>query len=384
MSGRTCPKCNAIISRLVAVCPHCGEKFSTGSGTAIGLGIGLLVLAGVVGLVVLASGGLHLHKTEPPVQTVTVKQPPKPEPAPAPPPKPTPPEPEPTPPQPEPAPKPKPELAKGMTMDQVREALGKPDRASGAFGAGMRWDWWTYNSGEKLRFVNSVLDGWSKVTPTPAPSAPTIVGAASGASEPASGEARRKQIYGALKGALKSAQVIASGPTVSADQRSVLEQAFTAQVRSRYGIRGADATAILAEGDSKKWPAPSLLLKTEAKGTPPAVGKAYTLGSMVQLLQSDGPPTDNPPKGVYDASAGLLVRVMQVVPARNDTWYEVGATDPSGRIIVSGWASGLKVIDTADARPVGAATPGGRPAASGGSAAGTGPGASGHAAGPSG
>ncbi len=73
MSGRTCPKCNAIISRLVAVCPHCGEKFDTGSGTAIGLGIGLVVLAGVVFLVIQATGGIHLHKPQPPAQEVAVR-----------------------------------------------------------------------------------------------------------------------------------------------------------------------------------------------------------------------------------------------------------------------------------------------------------------------
>ena len=79
MAEKKCPKCDAAISRLMRVCPHCGARVATGPGTEIGLVLGLLVLAGAAVVVVKAS----THASKPaapalapaPVQTVAVQTP---------------------------------------------------------------------------------------------------------------------------------------------------------------------------------------------------------------------------------------------------------------------------------------------------------------------
>ncbi len=153
-------------------------------------------------------------------------------------------------------------------MDQAREALGEPDKVSGASGAGMRWDWWTYNSGWKLRFTNAQLESWTQSEPTEPGGPPAGLASAAGTPASAGAASNRKLIYSDLKSALKRAEIMAKDVKSNTDQRPILEQALTEQVRTKYGITAAEGKAILAEGDSRKWPTVGLLFQFRQRRHP--------------------------------------------------------------------------------------------------------------------
>jgi hypothetical protein len=342
MPEKRCPKCNGLMSRLVHVCPHCGEKLSTGTGTWIGVVIGLLVLAGVVVLVVRPSigapGTIGLPKT------VTVGAPPAP-PKPTPPPAaPQAPVATPAPPAPAPAPAPAPQLAKGMTMDQVRQALGEPARTRSATAPDTRFDWWEYDSGKSLRFVNSVLEGWSENAPAASPGAPAA---------PEAGAAQPEHIYAALKAALQRAEADAGRRGGRPGQAGMLRDAYLAQVRNIYGITLEQQQSILAEGDAKGWGGLSLL-QTGGGGKPPTVGKTYIGGMGVRLLQESEPGTA--PLGTVGLEPGSLVRVVQAVARGTRLWYYLEVLRPDGAVVGSGWAENLMVVEPL-APPASAAPP---------------------------
>jgi len=343
MSQKTCPKCNGVMSRLVNVCPHCGEKFHTGTGTGIGVGIGVVVLAGVLFLVVQASGGFHLKKPPAPAKEVTVSQP-APPPAPKPPaPEPAPAPPEPASPPPEPAPAPKPELAKGMTMDQVRALLGKPDTARSASAPNVSWDWWSYGSGWKLRFVNSKLESWREVEPSTGSSESEALGGVA----PATGAPRNRQIYAALKTAMKRSELDArrggAAPGGGPD--------YTTLVRTQYRITASEQQSILAEGDKEGWPLPPVLFQSGGKGTPPAVGKTYTVGGTLQVLVTPEPPPKAIPTDMVDVAAGSLVRVSKAEAVNSAVWCEIQVLGPNGKVVGSGWANGLTLVELSAPTP---------------------------------
>jgi len=352
-----CPKCNGVISSSLRRCPHCGARIRHGSGAAVGLALGLLVLGGAVTLVVTMSGR---PKQAAPPQMVSippgvappVAEEPAPEPAPA--------APQEEPPPPEPVAEPQPQLVKGMTMQEVRQMLGEPTRESSAEAVGTRFDWWHYPSGEKLRFINSVLDSWTVGEPSQSAGVLAALGAAppGGASAGASTEAR-KRIYAELKIAEKRAEVENSISGSRVSQKEMLEQIYAKLVCRKYGISEGQGLAILSEGDRERWPLPPVVFGPPLKGGPVAVGSVYTTGMVLELLLA--PDTGGPLQNVEDSVTlpfGSRVHVLRTEVSHYTTWYYVEVLTPSGGVAGRGWLYGLVTLQVgAPAEPAAPSQP---------------------------
>jgi hypothetical protein len=341
MAVKKCPKCDGVVSRLVRVCPHCGAKIASGTGTEIGLVLGLLVLAAAVVLVIKGAGSIAPKQPTPTTRTV----PPVEKPTPPPPAPPTPPAPAPVVETPPPAPQPveKPALTRGMTMAAVRQLWGAPEKTSSAQSATTRSDWWTYDDGQKLHFVDSVLESWAQSEPpatvtTPEPTSPS--GEAAGAAAPAS---REEQIYGELRVALKRAEVEDRASGVANSRRAKLEQSYTSDVRSRYGITEARQETILAQGEAKHWRVPPAVFFPQQGGAPLTIGATYVTGMPIEVTLGDRPP------GEGIVSVGMLapgcpLRVQRSVEMGGAIWYYVEVLNETGVVMRAGWTRGLTVM----------------------------------------
>ena len=342
MADRRCPKCNGMVSRLVRLCPHCGAKIATGTGTEIGLVLGLVVLAGVVVLVV--KGAANAPKPTGSTHTVPIeKSAPPPPPPPPPPPAPV----VEAPPPPPPAPVEKPPLAKGMPMDVVRQSWGVPMKESFAQAPNMRSDWWTYPDGTKLHFIDSVLDSWEKSPPPAAPGLPVVappVGAGSPAAiagTPGAGEASPRaaasdqEIFSDLKIALKRAEIEDSATGISSGRKQEREEAYTGDLRARYGITAEKQQAILTEGADKHWPLPAAVFFPMQDGIPLVSGGTYVTGMSLELLLGD-PTVAAGIRGSQLVFPGVVLHVLRSESRGGVIWYYVQATDRAGAS-ADGW-----------------------------------------------
>lgn len=340
MAERKCPKCDGVVSRLVRVCPHCGAKIASGTGTEIGLVLGLLVLAAAVVLVIKGAGTAPPRPTGttqmvPPVQKPTL--PPSPPPA-------APPAPAPVVETPPPAPEPveKPPLTKGMTMATVRRLWGDPVRTSSAQSATTRSDWWTYDDGQKLHFVDSVLESWAQ-SESPVTAAPPEATSPPGEPTPAPlPDEQSVRAYGALEAALKQAQVedIALGHPKGL--KGKLEQRYAAEVRARFGITEARQQQILATGDANRWPLLLIVFGPESGGARPSVGTVYLTGILFDLLPGREAPDEGGQK--TELPPGIMVRVLGSVVVGGTPWYYVQVAGPASPNARVGWISGLTVM----------------------------------------
>lgn len=342
MAVRKCPKCDGVVSRLVRVCPHCGARIASGTGTEIGLLVGLVVLAAAVVLAIKGAGSTA--PKQPPAATRTV--PSVEQPTPPPPPAPAPPAPAPVVATPPPAPQPveKPALARGMTMDAVRQLWGAPEKTSSAQSATTRSDWWTYDDGQKLHFVDSVLESWAQSeAPATATSPP---------GEPAAGpvaDEKTIRTYGALEAALKHAQQEDRAVGSPKALKGRLVTRYTAEVRARFGITEDQQQQILIAGDANHWALPLIVFGPDAPGTVPAasrptVGASYLTGILFDMLPGQSAPEDAGQK--TELPPDVTLRVLGFMDRGSTTWFHVQVVNPGGPNAAMGWISGLTVMTT--------------------------------------